>query len=62
MNYYPFHIGDFLSATKHLSWIEDAAFRRLLDVYYTTEKPLPNDLRAVCRLVLASTDRSERIF
>jgi len=56
MNYYPFHIGDFLSATKHLSWIEDAAFRRLLDVYYTTEKPLPNDLRAVCRLVLASTD------
>ncbi len=56
MNYYPFHIGDYTSATRHLSWDEDAAYRRLLDVYYTTEKPLPNDLRAVCRLVLATTD------
>lgn len=39
-----------------MSWEEDAAFRRLLDTYYTTEKPLPVDLRAVCRLVLATTD------
>ena len=56
MNYYPFHIGDYLSATRHLSWSEDAAYRRLLDTYYTTEKALPLDLRAVCRLVLATTD------
>ena len=56
LNYYPFHIGDYLSATRHLSWEEDAAYRRLLDTYYTTEKPLPLDLRAVCRLVLAHTD------
>ena len=56
MNYYPFHIGDYLSATRHLTWEEDAAFRRLLDVYYTTEKPLPVELRAVYRLVVASTD------
>jgi uncharacterized protein YdaU (DUF1376 family) len=56
VNYYPFHIGDYLSATRHLSWEEDAAYRRLLDTYYTTEKPLPNDLRQVCRLVLATTE------
>ncbi len=56
MNYYPFHIGDYLSATRHLSWEEDAAYRRLLDTYYTNEKPLPCELRAVCRLVLATTD------
>lgn len=56
MNYYPFHIGDYLSATRHLSWDEDAAYRRLLDTYYTTEKPLPVDLRAVCRLVVASSE------
>lgn len=56
MNYYPFHIGDYASATRHLSWDEDLAYRRLLDVYYTTEKPLPGDLRQVCRLVLATTD------
>lgn len=56
MNYYPFHIGDYLSATRHLSWEEDAAYRRLLDTYYTTEKPIPADMRAACRLVLAQTD------
>lgn len=56
MNFYPFHIGDYLSATRHLSWEEDAAYRRLLDVYYTTERALPADLRACCRLVLATTD------
>ena len=56
VNYYPFHIGDYVSATRHLSWDEDAAYRRLLDTYYTTEKPLPIDLRAVFRLVLATTD------
>jgi len=56
MNYYPFHIGDYLSATRHLSWAEDCAYRRLLDTYYVSEKPLPSDLRAVCRLVLATTD------
>ena len=42
MNYYPFHIGDYASATRHLSWDEDAAYRRLLDVYYTHEKPIPD--------------------
>ena len=56
MNYYPFHIGDYASATRHLSWEEDLAYRRLLDVYYTSEKPLSADLRQVCRLVLASTE------
>ena len=56
MNYYPFHIGDYVSATRHLSWDEDTAYRRLLDTYYMTEKPLPADLRVVCRLVLAATD------
>ncbi len=56
MNYYPFHIGDYLSATRHLSWEEDAAYRRLLDTYYTNEKPLPIEVRAVCRLVLATTE------
>ena len=56
MNYYPFHIGDYVSATRHLSWSEDCAFRRLLDVYYTSEKPLPLELRAVCRLVMATSE------
>lgn len=56
MNFYAFHIGDYASATRHLSWVEDAAYRRLLDVYYTREAPLPLELRQVYRLVIASTD------
>ncbi len=56
MNYYPFHIGDYASATRHLSWDEDCAYRRLLDTYYTTEKPLPLEMRAVCRLAMAHTE------
>lgn len=56
MNYYPFHIGDYASATRHLSWNEDAAYRRLIDAYYIKEGPLPAELRQVFRLVMAQTD------
>jgi uncharacterized protein YdaU (DUF1376 family) len=55
MNFYPFHIGDYASATRHLSWLEDAAYRRLLDMYYVREEPFPLDRRQVYRLVVAST-------
>ena len=51
MNYYPFHIGDFTAHTSHLTWEEDIAYRRMLDVYYLREKPLPIDVPAVARLV-----------
>lgn len=56
MNYYPFHIGDYASATRHLTWDEDMAYRRLIDAYYTREEPLPTDPRQVYRLVCASTE------
>lgn len=56
MNFYPFHIGDYASATRHLSWAEDAAYRRLLDVYYVRESALPAEKRQVYRLVLATTE------
>ncbi len=57
MNYFPFHIGDYLSATRHLSWEEDLAYRRVLDTYYTNEKPLPSEVKQVCRLILATTEQ-----
>jgi len=44
MHYYNFHIGDYRSSTAHLSNEEDLAYRRLLDMYYDTEKPIPTDL------------------
>lgn len=55
MNYYPFHIGDYAKKTRHLSWDEDMAYRRLMDAYYLQEGPLPGDKRQVYRLVMAAT-------
>lgn len=43
MNFYPFHIGDYISHTSHLSDDEDLAYRRMIDLYYQTEKPFTQD-------------------
>ena len=60
MNFYPFHIGDYASATAHLSILEDGVYRRLLDVYYTREAPIPADPRQACRLVRAQSKDERR--
>lgn len=60
MNYFPFHIGDYASATRHLSWDEDMAYRRLLDWYYTDEKPLILDIGKICRKVIATTESQKQ--
>ena len=40
MRFYSFHIGDYASHTRHLTLMEDLAYRRLLDLYYLHERPL----------------------
>ncbi len=59
MNYYEHHLGDYMRDTAHLSMLEDAAYRRLLDAYYIRERALPGDLRECYKLARA-TSRSER--
>lgn len=49
MHYYQFHIADFTLHTTHLSLEEEAVYRRLLDYYYDTEKPIPKETNAVIR-------------
>lgn len=51
MNYYSFHIGDYAVHTRHLSPMEDLAYRRLLDLYYTREGALPPDTLVIARLL-----------
>lgn len=51
MHYYQFNIGDYMKSTRHLSIIEDIAYRRLLDLYYDTEKPLDLDVDKLVRLI-----------
>ncbi len=58
MNYYPHHIGDHTRDTAHLSLLEEAVYRRMIDGYYAREKPLPADKEVVCRLVRARTKRA----
>jgi uncharacterized protein YdaU (DUF1376 family) len=40
MHFYKFHIGDYMSHTRHLSHYEDLAYRRLLDFYFLHEQPI----------------------
>ena len=59
MNFYKHHLGDYDSATMHLTWNEDMAYTRLLRVYYRAEKPIPSDMKSAWRLVRA-TSKQER--
>jgi uncharacterized protein YdaU (DUF1376 family) len=51
MHYYQFNIGDYVSHTRHLSPIEDIAYRRLLDAYYLSERPLNSGVTSVARQI-----------
>lgn len=56
MNYYPHHIGDFNSATRHLTRVERSVYRDLIELYYDTEAPLSPDVDKLCRLLIARSD------
>lgn len=43
MNWYPFYEGDYLRDTYHLSWDEDLAYRRLLDLCYRNDGRVTNN-------------------
>ena len=51
MHYYQFNIKDYSFVAMRLSLLEDLAFRRMLDYFYETEKPLPFELDRVSKLI-----------
>lgn len=51
MHYYQFNIGDYLSHTNHLEPLEDLAYRRMLDWCYLHERPLPDDIDQIAKLI-----------
>jgi uncharacterized protein YdaU (DUF1376 family) len=55
MNYYPFHIGDYVSHTSHLSDAEDLAYRRMIDLYYQSEQPFV-DINFIARRVKSTPE------
>jgi uncharacterized protein YdaU (DUF1376 family) len=61
MNFYPFHIGDYISHTNHLNDAEDLAYRRMIDLYYQSEQPFYDSL-TVARRIRATVEVVEVIL
>jgi len=61
VNFYPFHIGDYVSHTAHLSDAEDLAYRRMIDLYYMNEQPF-NDCSTVARRIRSTPEVVENIL
>jgi len=61
MNFYPFHIGDYLSHTNHLTDKEDLSYRRMIDLYFQNEQPF-NDSSAVARRIRADVEIVEALL
>jgi uncharacterized protein YdaU (DUF1376 family) len=51
MHYYQFNIGDYQSHTAHLEPLEDVAYQRMLDWCYLHERPLPDDIEQISKLI-----------
>lgn len=51
MHYFQFNIGDYASHTRHLSLMEDLAYRRLLDLYYLRDGKLFGDEQEIARQI-----------
>ena len=62
MIWYKFHLGDYITHTLHLADAEDLAYRRLLDLYYMSEKPIPLDTEAVSRKIRLDRDITESVL
>ena len=62
MHYYQFNIGDYIKATSHLTPDEDITYRRMLDMYYDTETPIPDDVTIVAKKLRMKPDVVESIL
>lgn len=62
MNYYQFHIGDYIKQTVHLTPMEDLCYRRLIDFYYETERPIPTKTDLVSRRLRLDTELVDSVL
>ncbi len=62
MIWYKFHLGDYITHTLHLSDAEDLAYRRLLDLYYMSEEPIPLNTELVARKIRLDLDITESVL
>jgi len=62
MKWYKFAAAEYQMKTIHLSDAEDLAYRRLLDMAYLSEKPIPLDTNLVARRVRIDQDIVEQVL
>lgn len=62
MIWYKFFLADYIKDTHHLDDAEDLAYRRLIDFYYLTEKPIPLNTEFVARKVRIDQDIVEAVL
>jgi len=60
MHYYNFNIADYRKRTNHLSLLEHAIYRALMDTYYLEERPLSKDKAWLMRSHSVRTVEEER--
>jgi uncharacterized protein YdaU (DUF1376 family) len=59
--YWPRYTGDYLRDTVHLTAEQDGFYVRLLDNYYSTERPLPLDRAVIYAMVRANTKHEKGV-
>ena len=62
MHHYPFHVGDYVLDTAHLEPMEDLAYRKLLDLYYSSESPIPLETDLVSRRLRLGSDVVSKVL
>jgi uncharacterized protein YdaU (DUF1376 family) len=62
VHFYKFHINDYAVQTRHLSNDEDLCFRRLLDLYYTEESPIPLETDWIARRIQMGCEVVETVL
>lgn len=60
MYHYQKNIGDYRSATMHLTLVEHGVYNQLLDWYYLDESPIPADNRTLFRRLSARTEEEQK--
>lgn len=62
MHYYKFEISVWNLHTAHLTLVEEAVYRRLIDHYYDTEQPIGSDFNAMLRRLRLEDYRDEVVI
>ena len=62
MKHYRFDVEAYLKNTSHLDDADDLAYRRMLDIYYMTEKPLTLDIADLIEKVNLDQDIVEAVL